>query len=154
MKKNEKILSLLYIVTDYSLIFLFTYTGINKLIDHNTFETTLLQSPVIRSQAAILSWLIPITELFTVFLLLLNKYKQSGYLFSLILMAIFTCYIAYMMLFIPQLPCSCGGILKELSWSNHLLLNSFLILLILVSLLSNTKQKLFIAINRESRKPV
>jgi len=154
MKKSEKILSLLYIVTDYSLIFLFTYTGISKLMDHNNFETTLLQSPIIRNQGEILSWLIPFAELFTVFLLLLNTYKQVGYLLSLLLMAMFTGYITYMILFIPHLPCSCGGILKELSWSNHLLLNSFLIMLIIISLHSISKNKNFIAINRLSRKPV
>jgi len=154
MKKKEKIFSFINTSIYYLLIFLFTYAGISKLMDHNNFETTLRQSPVIGSMSAILSWLIPLAVLFTVFLLMVNKYKYAGYLFSLILMAVFTAYIAYMILFIPYLPCSCGGILSGLTWGNHLVFNIILMLLILISLLSISGHKLFIAINRISRKPV
>ncbi len=153
MKKTE-ITNHFNIVTSYLLIFLFTYTGLSKLMDHNTFEVTILQSPIIKHQGAIISWLIPVSELLTVVLLLLSKYRQTGLLLSLLLLTMFTAYIAYMLFFVSNLPCSCGGILKELSWSNHLLFNSFIIVLILVSLFSNTRHKLFIAINRTSRKPV
>jgi hypothetical protein len=115
---------------------------------------TLLQSPIIKDQAIIISWLVPGIELIAVALLLLDRYRQAGLLLSLSLMTIFTAYISYMILFIPDLPCSCGGILKELSWGNHLLFNSFFMVLILISLVPISKHKLFIAINRSSRKPV
>lgn len=153
MKKAE-IINYLNVVTLYLLIFLFTYTGMSKLIDHDTFKASILQSPVIRNQEAIISWLIPISELLIATMLLSSKYRHAGLLLSLLLMMLFTAYIAYMLLFIPNLPCSCGGILKELSWSNHLLLNGSVIVLILISLFSNLRHKLFIAINRTSRKPV
>lgn len=151
--KNKEVLNRLNLITCYLLVFLFTYTGISKLIDHSAFLSSLLQSTVIRNQASFISWFIPIFELLTVVLLLSNKYSKIGLLFSLLLLIIFTLYIAYMILFVPHLPCSCGGVLKELSWSNHILFNSFFILLIVISLFS-TKHKLFIAINRTSRKPV
>jgi hypothetical protein len=150
MKKIEIINNL----TSYLLIFLFAYTGFTKLIDHSTFKSSILQSPIIRNYATVISWLIPLLELAVVVMLLVGKYRQKALQFSLLLMIIFTIYIAYMILFIPNLPCSCGGVLKELSWNNHLLFNSIFILLILVSLLSYSKHKLFIAINRTSRKPV
>lgn len=154
MKKKEKIFKLINIAIYYLLIFLFTYAGISKLMDHNTFKTTLMQSPVIANMSAILSWMIPLAVLFTVFLLIVNKYKYAGYLSSLILMSVFTAYIAYMILFIPYLPCSCGGIWSELTWGNHLVFNVILIILILTSMLAISKHKIFIAINRISRKPV
>ena len=150
MKKIEIVKDL----TCYLLIFLFTYTGLTKLIDHTVFKSSILQSPIIGNYATLISLLIPLLELSIVVMLAFDKYRQKGFLFSLLLMTAFTIYIIYMILFIPHLPCSCGGILKELSWSNHLLFNSFVILLILVSLLSQNKHKLFIAINRTSRKPV
>lgn len=150
MKKTEIINNL----TCYLLIFLFTYTGVTKLIGHSFFKSSILQSPIISNYATVISWLIPLLELSIVVMLSFAKYRQKGLLFSLLLMTVFTVYIIYMILFIPHLPCSCGGILKELSWSSHLLFNSFLVLLILISLLSYTKNKLFIAINRTSRKPV
>lgn len=153
MKKAE-LINYLNIVTRYLLIFLFTYTGMSKLIDHDTFKASILQSQVIRNQEAIISWLIPVSELLIVAILLSSKYIRIGLLLSLVLMILFTAYIAYMLLFIPALPCSCGGILKELSWNNHLLFNSFIIVLILIFLISDPRHKIFIAINRTSRKPV
>ena len=153
MKKNE-IINYITIVTCYLLVFLFTYTGVSKLIDHEVFEAAILRSPIIRQQAPIISWLIPVIELLIAVMLLLQQYRKAGLLLSLLLLIIFTAYIGYMILFIPNLPCSCGGVLKELSWGNHLLFNSFFILLILISLSSFLKHKLFIAINRTSRKPV
>ena len=153
MKKSE-IINHLNIVTCYLLIFLFTYSGVSKLIDHEVFEAAILRSPIIRPQATIISWLIPMIELLIVVMLLLQQYRKAGLLLSLLLLTIFTAYIGYMILFIPDLPCSCGGVLKELSWNNHLLFNSFFILIILISLLPFLKNKLFIAINRKSRIPV
>lgn len=152
--KQSKILFQISAVTRYLLIFLFTYTGISKLIDHDNFYTSIMLSPIIHDQASIVVWLIPALELLIAALLLYNKFLQAGLVCSLILMTIFTVYIAYMILFMEHLPCSCGGVIKELSWSNHILFNSFFILLITVSLLFSTQHKLFIAINRTSRKPV
>lgn len=153
MNKRE-IINNLKSVTCYLLIFLFTYTGVSKLIDHEVFEATILRFPIIKIQATFISWLIPLIELFIVVMLLLQQYRKTGLLLSLLLMIVFTTYIGYMILFIPNLPCSCGGVLKQLSWNNHLLFNSFFIILIIISLNPLLKHKFFIAINRKSRIPV
>lgn len=153
MKKSE-VINLINNLTCYLLIFLFTYTGITKLVDHSIFKSSILQSPIISNYATVISWLIPMIELLIVVMLLLQQYRNMGLLLSLLLIIIFTAYIGYMILFIPNLPCSCGGVLKELSWSNHLLFNSFFILIILISLSPFLKHNLFIAINRKSRIPV
>lgn len=153
MKKGE-IINHLNIITRYLLIFLFTYTAISKLIDHESFLTSILQSPIIRNQATLVSWSVPVLELLIVAMLLEEKFRNMALMLSLSLMIIFTFYIAYMVLFVPHLPCSCGGVLKELSWGNHILFNCFFIILIITALPLNFKHKLFIAINRTSRKPV
>lgn len=153
MEKN-KILSYLSRITCYLLIFLFTYTGVSKLIDHDTFYSSILQSPIIRTKAIIISWLVPMLELLIVGMLLSGKYRSAGLRLSLFLMTIFTLYISYMILFVEYLPCSCGGVIKELSWTNHILFNCFFIILIVIVILFNTQDKVFIAINRTSRKPV
>ena len=152
--KQSKTLILITTVTRYLLIFLFTYTGISKLIDHDNFYTSIMLSPVIHDQASIIVWLVPVIELLIAALLLSKKFIQAGLISSLILMIGFTMYIGYMILFMEHLPCSCGGVIKELSWSSHILFNSLFILLITISLLFTNQHKLFIAINRTSRKPV
>lgn len=151
---KRKVLHYFSNFTCYLLIFLFTYTGVSKLIDHATFEVTLLQSPLTKDYRTIISWVVPAFELIIVGLLLIEKSRWIGLWLSLLLMLIFTCYISYMILFIPNLPCSCGGILKELSWRNHLLLNSLIIISIIISLISLNNYKFFIAITRQSRIPV
>jgi putative oxidoreductase len=40
-------------------------------------------------------------------------------------MLLFTFYILYMLLFEKHLPCSCGGVLKEMTWKQHLVFNLF-----------------------------
>jgi hypothetical protein len=80
--------------------------------------------------------------------------RKYGLVTSTILMAIFTIYISYMLLFTSNLPCSCGGVLKQLNWSQHLVFNVIFLLLSIMALWLSNNNKIFIAINRNSRTPV
>jgi len=110
-------------------IFLFTYTALSKLIEHDLFRNTLSKSPLIGTHAGILSIALPITELMVAALLFFPKTKLAGLLSSLLLMLLFTGYLCYMLLFTKDLPCSCGGVLQQLSWQQHLWFNIFLTVL-------------------------
>lgn len=136
------------------LIMLFVYTGISKLGEQNSFRTVLSQSPLIAPAANFLSLSLPIIELFTALLLFLPPTRNWGLAFSFVLMLIFTGYITYMTLFTPHLPCSCGGVFKQMTWNQHLKLNIFLTFLAVTALWLYQKNKLFIAIDRNSRTPV
>lgn len=150
----SRILNQLHSVTSYLLVFLFTYTALSKIIDHESFKSSILQSPLIKNQATAISWLIPGLEILIVIMLLFCRLRNIGLLISLLLMTMFTGYIIYMISFVPHLPCSCGGVIQQLSWSNHVWFNCAFIVLIITVLFSSYKDKLFIAINRTSRKPV
>lgn len=152
--KNTCIIHLTQEIAGYLLVFLFTYTGVSKLMDRSSFEAVLLQSPLVMNYAIIISWLLPVVEIVIAILLLWKKYRITGLVLSLIVLVIFTIYIGYMILYIPSLPCSCGGVLKELSWRSHILFNLFFIILTLISLSPLSVNKIFIAINRKSRRPV
>jgi len=118
----------------FLLIFLFAYTGLSKLMTVMQFERTLRQSPLLSDVASVVARLIPLTELAIVVLLLIPRFKKLGTWCSLVLLSLFTIYIAYMIAFTPHLPCSCGGILKQLSWHHHLVFNVCLIALSAVSI--------------------
>ncbi|TWI77931.1 methylamine utilization protein MauE [Lacibacter cauensis] len=135
-------------------IFLFVYTGINKLYTIQEFRAVLSKSPLLSFTASYLSLILPVFELLVSLLLLLPHTRTLGLFLSTMLMALFTAYIGYMILFTPKLPCSCGGILKDLNWSQHLLLNFALLLMSIPAWLLSKKDKRFIAINRNSRIPV
>ncbi|HEU5053454.1 MAG TPA: MauE/DoxX family redox-associated membrane protein [Hanamia sp.] len=134
-------------------ILLFVYTATSKLIEHATFQAVLSRSPLIGTNANILSWVLPILELFTTILLFFPTTRKFGFISSFILMIVFTSYITYMILFAKNLPCSCGGVISKMTWSQHLIFNIFFTGLAAVGLSISYRNKLFIAINRDSRTP-
>jgi len=137
------------------LIFLFVYTAINKLMDIDNFKVLISESPILSQNAGLLSWFIPAAELVASLLLFLPFSREYGFLFSSILMAIFTLYVAYMLLFTPNLPCSCGGVIKQMSWTQHFIFNIiFFFQSIIGWRINRNLNKDFIAINRLSRIPV
>lgn len=135
-------------------ILLFLYTGLSKLKEHEEFQIVLSKSPLLATSAIALSWLLPIIEIITSALLFFPRTRKYGLAASMLLMALFTLYISYMLLFAPSLPCSCGGVLKQMNWSQHLVFNIFFLLLCILAYWLSNKNKLFIAINRNSRTPV
>ncbi len=68
--------------------------------------------------------------------------RKYGLWASFILLMIFTFYISGMLLSGEHLPCSCGGIIRELSWRQHLIFNLFFITLSLTGIVLERKQKL------------
>ena len=136
------------------LILLFVYTGVSKLNEQPKFIAVLSQSPLIGSKASLLAWTLPIIELITALLLLFPPTRKAGLIISLSLMCLFTAYIAYMILYTPHLPCSCGGVLRHMTWRQHLDFNIFFTMLCITGLWLYHSNKDFIAINRNSRTPV
>lgn len=133
--------------------FLFTYVAISKFFDHYYFESVLNNSPLISWASTFLSLAIPIGEL-ALAILLISSFRETGLLLSCIILSTFTLYVAYMILFIPQLPCSCGGILNKLSWKNHLILNILLTFSGIIAWRFEKRNNRIIAITRISRTPV
>ena len=131
-------------------ILLFMYTGLNKINEHVSFQTVLSKSPLLESSFKIISWLVPIAEILTSVFLFFPATRKLGLLMSLLLMTLFTFYISYMLLFTPQLPCSCGGVLKEMNWTQHFFFNVSFVFLAICGLWLIKKNKFFIAINRNS----
>lgn len=137
-------------------IVLFTYTGITKLIQHDTFVIALSQAPVIGAYPHLWAWFIPVTELMTSILLFIpgGRFRIAGLIASFLLMFGFTLYILLMMLYVPDLPCSCGGVISGMTWTQHLVFNIIFTSLSTIAIWLWYKNKFFIAINRQSRKPV
>lgn len=105
------------------LIILFVYTATNKLIDFYGFVRALNKSPLIHSYSRLIAWLVIIAETGVSALLFFDNTRRMGLYAATLLMLAFTLYVAYMILFIPHLPCSCGGIIKYMSWKQHLVFN-------------------------------
>ena len=117
--KNEIFIT----VIAFLLIVLFTAAALSKLIAYHAFYVQLHATPLLKSFAGILAWLLPATELYAVILLLIPSRQKTGMILSLILMLLFSLYISLMLLFADKLPYSCGGVIQMLTWPQHLLFN-------------------------------
>ena len=122
-------------------IFLFAYTSVSKLLNMQPFQFTIKSSPFIGQWPSLIAWSVVFAEWIVVLLLLYPPLRWIGFYLSLLLMSAFTIYIAYMLTTVSHLPCSCGGILKQLSWKAHLVLNVFLTLLSLAGVIVEKKRR-------------
>jgi putative oxidoreductase len=111
------------------LVFLFLYTGLSKFFEHQTFNAVLKSSPLLGSMAGFISYALPGFEILVTALLIIPKTRMYGLWASLVLLTGFTLYLIYMINFTPKLPCSCGGVIKNMTWRQHILFNvSFIVL--------------------------
>lgn len=129
-------------VVSYLFILLFLYTGIMKLIDHLIFYYAIAKSYILYRFASFISWIIPILELSIVAFLLFPKLRRKGLYFSFFLMALFTIYVGYNAFFTThkEQPCTCGGIIEDMSWVQHFFFNTTFTVLALIAILLD-KQK-------------
>ncbi|MCO5239437.1 MAG: hypothetical protein M9904_05230 [Chitinophagaceae bacterium] len=134
-------------------IILFTYTAVNKLIDYPTFRIALGQSPILKYHADFVVVAVPVIELIIVAMLVVAATRRVGLWASLFLMVAFTLYVSYLMFFAGERPCNCGGIMKALSWKQHLAVNIALSGLAFWAVLTGGFNKNTIAIDRISRTP-
>jgi uncharacterized membrane protein YphA (DoxX/SURF4 family) len=120
MKKSNAVIMIICTL----IIALFVYAASSKLLDYYNFQFGLSESPFIAPFANILAWAIPAGELLIAVMLVIPVLRLTGLYASGILMSLFTVYIAAMLLSASEIPCSCGGILEEMSWSAHIVFNS------------------------------
>jgi len=135
-------------------VLVFVYAAASKLTASDRFVHVLSESPLVKDYAVIIAWSIPIIEILVSFFLIIPAARLGALLASAALMVVFTSYLAYMVAFVPKLPCSCGGILNHLSWPAHLAFNTLLTALALLGIKFEKSAKSFIAIDRNSRIPV
>ena len=111
------------------LIILFIYSSLSKLSAYNRFSVQLSKSPFITSYYKLVAWSIPATEIVIAFLLAVKRTRLVGLYASFFLMSLFTAYLVIMLNFSYYIPCSCGGVLEYLSWGQHIVFNSFFIVI-------------------------
>lgn len=110
-------------------VLLFVYAAVSKLLDFENFQVQLGQSPLLSAFAGWASWAVPIVELFIALLLAFPRFRFLGLIAAFSLMVMFTTYIILILNFSSFVPCSCGGILEKMSWTQHLVFNVVFVIL-------------------------
>ena len=121
------------------LIFLFLYASVSKLIDYQKFRVQIGQSPLLTAYARWFAVIVPVLEIIISLMLAIPRLQLIGFYASFNLMVMFTSYIIAITNFSEYIPCSCGGILQNMTWNQHLLFNIFFVLISLSGILLHSK---------------
>jgi uncharacterized membrane protein YphA (DoxX/SURF4 family) len=93
------------------------------------------QSPLLSAFAGIVVWLVPLIELLIALLLFLKSYRLISLFAAFSMMIMFTVYIFIILNYSSFIPCSCGGILEKMGWTEHLIFNIIFVLLALLGII-------------------
>lgn len=126
-------------VITYLYVLLFLYAATSKLIDYDKFQLQMSKSPIITGFAQILVWMVPALEIVISIMLLLKRTLMLGLYAALGLMCLFTAYIYAILNFTDTIPCSCGGVLEKLGWTEHLIFNIAFVALAITGILLQAK---------------
>ena len=108
------------------LIMLFLYASLSKFLDFHTFIGEMNNQPLPNSWTPFLVWFIPCSEIIMCIALLFERTRLFGFYASAGFMSTFTIYSIIIILnFFGRIPCSCGGVIKRLTWRQHIVLNLF-----------------------------
>ncbi|WP_246008771.1 DoxX family protein [Chryseobacterium lactis] len=124
----------------FLLALLFIYAAASKLFDFEAFQVQLAQSPLLSAYAGIISYGILIIEFAVAFMLLIPNSNRLGLYASIGLMSAFTLYIYLILNYSDFVPCSCGGILEKLGWTEHLIFNIWFLVLAIIGLYTLVKK--------------
>lgn len=127
--------SKLYSLFCFLLIVLFTYTAFSKWLNMDAHLYAMRNQPFSRPVNDFLAYALPVVEIITVILLVINSTRLLGLYISLLLMALFTAYVSAVLLnFFGRVPCSCGGVIEQLGWKEHLVFNIFFLSISIVAI--------------------
>ena len=106
------------------IILLFVYASTSKFLAFHKFIGEINNQPLPNSWTPLLVWFIPCSEILIAIMLMLERSRLAGFWASFLFMLAFSIYAAVILLHgFSYIPCSCGGVIENLSWGQHLVLN-------------------------------
>lgn len=132
----KNLLYQLPIYVSYAFILLFTYAAGSKMFDFENFQVQLAQSPLLSAYAGSISYGVIGLELFISVMLAFPKVRRVGLYASFGLMVAFTVYIYLILNYSDFVPCSCGGILEKMGWTEHLIFNTGCVVMVAVAVIA------------------
>jgi putative oxidoreductase len=116
-------------LVSFLFITMFTYAAVSKWLTFNVFVYQINKQPFDHKFMPFLIWGIPISEIVVSVLMMFEKTRTSGLKIATGMMIVFTGYIVLIkMNFFDKIPCSCGGAITQLTWTQHLIFNLFFVL--------------------------
>lgn len=107
----------------FLLVLVFSYTAISKLSATDEFTAQLHYFPIFRALPPGIAVVIPIADAIVALLLIFPLTRNAGLWSSLVLLGLFTIYLIVIVITMPELPCTCGGVISQLNWVEHIVFN-------------------------------
>jgi putative oxidoreductase len=121
MKKEIVLIVLMFLIA-----LLLVYAAVSKYMAFDVFVTDIRKQHFPNWLTFAVVTFLPPLEIAIAVSFIFDKTKMAGLIAALVLMTLFTIYAALVYFrLVPLLPCSCGGVIRELTWGQHLLLNTF-----------------------------
>lgn len=141
MHVMKTLINKLPIYASYAFILLFTYAAVSKMRDFENFQVQLAQSPLLSAYAGFISYGVIILEVMIAGILADPKVRRIGLYASFGLMVAFTVYIYLILNYSDFVPCSCGGILEKMGWTEHLIFNIGCVVIAFVAIVFIGKER-------------
>lgn len=119
-------------------MFLFVYAAVGKLLEFENFQAQLGQSPILGAYTGIVSYVVITLELIVAVFLAFSKTRLFALYSGFGLMVMFTVYIIIILNFSSNIPCSCGGVLENMGWREHLIFYAFFIVMAFLAIISGS----------------
>ncbi|HEY0740318.1 MAG TPA: MauE/DoxX family redox-associated membrane protein [Chryseosolibacter sp.] len=126
-------------VARLTIIVVFCYAAVSKLLDFPRFTIQVSQSPLLTGFGDVIPATVIASEMIVCVLLVMNRTRLAGFCLAYTIMVAFTAYIIVILNFSPFIPCSCGGILEKLNWNEHLIFNVVLTAFALTAMVLQTR---------------
>lgn len=125
MKKT----SIIYEIVVLAYITMYIYAAVSKLFIFKIYKLQLDAQPFNDALTPLLAWVIPSVEILVSIMLIFPKARVMGLYLATFLMLLFTGYILLIKLhFFGAVPCSCGGVISQFTWNQHLCFNLFFLI--------------------------
>lgn len=147
MKIYSKYKNVLLEVICILYILLFVYAAVNKFLVFDEFVIQIGQSPVLTAYAGWVAWVVPSLEILISLMLVIPRFRLLALYAAFTLMVMFTAYIFIILNFSDHIPCSCGGVLEKLGWTEHLIFNIAFVILAFIGIIIMSPQKNDVELN-------
>jgi putative oxidoreductase len=110
----------------FLLVSLMLYASVSRMLDFHTFIDDINNQPLPNSLTQWLVYGIPGLQVLTALLLIFERTRMAGLALALVITSFYILYnILILTDFFGRIPCTCGGMIKHLSWQQHLVFSVF-----------------------------
>lgn len=115
-------------------VILFCYASISKILDFRNFQSQLEQSPALAGYEIVVAYGIISLQMIAVILLCFRTSRFLGLWITFGILSVLAGYVAFILIYSKNLPCTCIGLFEKINWKGNLILNIGLITIALAGI--------------------